>query len=215
MCIRDRSHLDQAAVTALTGWGDASLANGADIEPGNWSLDNFGQILIATIFNGRTFTWQPLQNNTNALTTRATIMSGAPTKSIMTIVSDQDRHLIHLGTETTIGNNSTQDKMFIRFSNQEDFNTYEPTSVNTAGTFRLDDGTEIRSAIRAKDYILITTDTAAYTLQFVGARLHLVFERLVQTADVLDHMQCNLKMVLCIGWMTRVGLITLTERLIL
>ena len=163
------SHSDGAAVVALTGWGDASLANGADIEPGNWSLDNFGQILIATIFNGRTFTWQPIQNTPNALNTRATIMSGAPTKSIMTIVSDQDRHLIHLGTETTIGNSSTQDKMFIRFSNQEDFNTYEPTSVNTAGTFRLDDGTEIRSAIRAKDYILITTDTAAYTLQFVGA----------------------------------------------
>ena len=42
-------------------------------------------------------------NNPNALSTRATIMSGAPTKSIMTIVSDKDRHLIHLGTETTIG----------------------------------------------------------------------------------------------------------------
>jgi hypothetical protein len=96
-------------------------------------------------------------------------MSGAPTKSIMTIVSDQDRHLIHLGTETTIGETSTQDKMFIRFSDQEDFNTYEPTSINTAGTFRLDDGTEIRSAIKGKDYILITTDTAAYTLQYVGA----------------------------------------------
>ena len=163
------SHLDGASVVALTGWGDASLAGGTSIEPGNWSLDNFGQILIATIFNGRTFIWQPLQNTSNALTTRATLMAGAPTKSIMSIVSDQDRHLIHLGTETIIGNTSTQDKMFIRFSDQEDYNVYQPTSVNTAGTFRLDDGTEIRSAVKGKDYILITTDTAAYTLQYVGA----------------------------------------------
>jgi len=163
------SHSNGAAVTALTGWGSDSLAGGVDVNPGNWSLDNYGQILIATIFNNRTFTWQPIQNNANALTTRATIMSGAPTRSIMTIVSDQDRHLIHLGTETTIGDPNTQDKMFIRFSNQEDFNTYAPTSTNTAGTFRIDDGTEIRSAIRAKDYILVTTDTAAYTIQYVGA----------------------------------------------
>ena len=163
------SHLDGVGVVALTGWGDSSLAGGTTIDPGSWSLDNYGQILIATIFNGRTFTWQPIQNTASALTTRATIMSGAPTKSVMTIVSDQDRHLIHLGTETTIGNTSTQDKMFIRFSNQENFNEYAPTSVNTAGTFRIDDGTEIRAAIRAKDYILITTDTAAYSMQFTGA----------------------------------------------
>ena len=58
-------------------------------------------------------------------------MSGAPTKTILTLTSDQDRHFIHLGTETTIGSTSTQDKMFIRFSDQENFSVYEPTSVNT------------------------------------------------------------------------------------
>jgi hypothetical protein len=85
-------------------------------------LDNFGQILTATILNGRTFTWQPIQNTSSALTTRATIMSGAPTKTNTSIVSDQDRHFIHLGTETTIGSQNTFDPMFIRFSNQENFN---------------------------------------------------------------------------------------------
>jgi len=163
------SHADGVGVVALTGWGDPALAAATDIEPGNWSLDNFGEILVATIFNGRTFTWNPIHAAANALETRATIMSGAPTRSIMTIVSDQDRHLFHLGTETTVGATATQDKMFIRFSDQEDFSTYQPTSVNTAGTFRLDDGTEIRAAVKGKDYILVTTDTAAYTLQFVGA----------------------------------------------
>ena len=165
------SHSNGDTVTALTAWGEASLVEGQStiIDPANWSLDNFGQILVATIFNGRTFTWQPLNTSGSALATRATLMSGAPTKSILTIVSDQDRHLVHLGTETTIGTVSSQDKMFIRFSDQENFNVYQPTSVNTAGTFRLDDGTEIRAAVKGKDYILIVTDSAAYTMQFVGS----------------------------------------------
>jgi hypothetical protein len=95
-------------------------------------------------------------------------MTGAPTASRMTIVSDRDRHVVHLGTETTIGSGSSQDPMFIRFSDQEDFTTYTPTSTNTAGTFRLDTGNKIVTAISGKDYNLILTDTAAYLMQFVG-----------------------------------------------
>lgn len=86
----------------------------------------------------------------------------------MSLVSGRDRHLIHLGTETTVGNTSTQDKMFIRFSDQEDRTDYTPVSTNTAGTFRLDSGSRIVGATRAKDYILILTDTSAYVMQFVG-----------------------------------------------
>jgi hypothetical protein len=113
------SHSDGAGVEVFTGWGSASLSSSTILDPADWSLDNFGQILTATILNGRTFTWQPIQNTPNALTTRATIMSGAPTKTNTSIVSDQDRHFIHLGTETTIGSQNTFDPMFIRFSNQE------------------------------------------------------------------------------------------------
>jgi hypothetical protein len=163
------SHSDGAGVEAFTAWGEDALASSTLIDPANWSLDNFGQILTATILNDRSFTWQPIQNIPNALTTRATLMSGAPTRTTISIVSDQDRHFIHLGTETTIGTKNSFDPMFIRFSNQENFNEYQPTSVNTAGTFRIDDGTEIVGAIKAKDYILILTDTAAYSMQYVGA----------------------------------------------
>ena len=150
------------------GWGDASSTSTVILDPGSWSLDHFGQILIATVKNGKTFQWSPINLDPNALTTRATIVSGAPTRSVMSIVSERDRHLIVLGTETTIGNASTQDKMFIRFSDQENISEYAPTSINTAGTFRLDSGVKIIGAAKAKDYILILTDTAAYVMQFVG-----------------------------------------------
>ena len=147
-------------------WGEASSSATVVLSPGNWSFDNFGQILIATIKNGKTFSWNP--STAGALNIRATVIAGAPTASIMTIVSDRDRHLIALGTETTIGSPSTQDPMFIRFSNQEDFNTWAPTATNTAGTFRLDTGNSIIGAVQGKDYIFILTDQAAYVMQFVG-----------------------------------------------
>ncbi len=149
-------------------WGTPRTTANALLDPGLWSLDNFGQILIATVHNGKSFQWTPIAGNASALVTRAAIIAGCPTVSYMSIVSDRDRHLVLLGTETIIGDPTTQDKMFIRFSDQEDINVYAPTSVNTAGTFRIDSGTEIRCASKGKDYTFIATDSAAYIMQFIG-----------------------------------------------
>ena len=162
------AHSSGAGVEVFTGWGIESLSQTLTTDPASWSLDNFGEQLIATIKNGKSFSWNPINSNSNALNTRATIISNAPTKSVMSLVSDRDRHLVMLGTETTIGDQSTQDKMFIRFSDQENISDYAPTSVNTAGTFRLDSGTKIVGAIKGKDYTFILTDNAAYVMQFVG-----------------------------------------------
>jgi hypothetical protein len=147
-------------------WGTERTVSDVVLDPGNWSLDNFGQILIATIFDGRTFTWNPGASGARSI--RATVMSGAPTSTRLTQVSDRDRHLFHFGTETTIGDPSTVDPMFIRFSNQEDYNTYQPTATNTAGTFRVDKGNKIMGAVSGKDYTLVLTDTSAYVIQYVG-----------------------------------------------
>jgi len=147
-------------------WGTERSTSDVILDPGLWSLDNFGQILVATIHNGKTFTWNA--GASNPRDNRATIMTGAPTASRLTQVSDRDRHLFHFGTETTIGDPTTQDPMFIRFSNQEDFNTYAPTATNTAGTFRVDKGNVIVGAVSGKDYTLVLTDSSAYVIQFVG-----------------------------------------------
>jgi hypothetical protein len=149
-------------------WGTARSSSTVVLDPGSWSLDNYGQLLVATVRNGKTFTWSPLAAEPAALTTRATVVSGAPTRSLMSLVSDRDRHLFLMGTETTIGTASTQNRMFIRFSNQEDINVYAPTATNTAGTFLLDQGNEIVTAVQGKDYVLVLTDQAAYVIQFVG-----------------------------------------------
>ena len=162
-------------------WGEAASASDVSLEPGLWSLSNFGQVLIATIANGKTFTWN--SGDAARLTTRAsTTTSGFettnnPTATRVTLVSPTTRHLIHLGTETTIGTPSTQDDMFIRFSDQENINDYAPTAVNTAGTQRLQDGTKIMGSLKAKETILIWTDNALYTMKFVGAPFTFGFEQ--------------------------------------
>ena len=163
------------------GWGDASSANDVSLEPGLWSLSNFGQVLIATIANGKTFTWN--SGDASRLTTRASTTTAGfettnnPTASRVTLVSPTTRHLIHLGTETTIGDTSTQDDMFIRFSDQENINLYAPTAINTAGSQRLQDGTKIIGSLKAKEVILIWTDNALYTMKFVGSPFTFGFEQ--------------------------------------
>tara|TARA_R110002167_G_scaffold80471_5_gene221263 strand:- start:4212 stop:6611 length:2400 start_codon:yes stop_codon:yes gene_type:complete len=160
------AHSTGASVEFYIAWGQQSLTSTVTLDPGLWSLDNFGQILTATIHNGETFTWN--SGAASARNIRATIMANAPTKTRLTQVSDRDRHVFHFGTETTIGNSTTQDPMFIRFSDQENFNVYQPTAVNTAGTFRLDKGNEIVGAVSGKDYTLVLTDSSAYVIQYVG-----------------------------------------------
>jgi hypothetical protein len=149
-------------------WGTARSSSTVVLDPGSWSLDNYGQLLVATVRNGKTFTWSPLAANPSALTTRAVVVNGAPTRSLMSLVSDRDRHLFLMGTLDDLADSTSQNRMFIRFSNQEDINTYAPTATNTAGTFLLDQGNEIVTAVQGKDYVLVLTDQAAYVIQFVG-----------------------------------------------
>jgi hypothetical protein len=152
----------------LEAWGTARSSSTVVLDPGSWSLDNYGQLLVATVRNGATYTWTPLEGDPDALTTRAAIVANAPTKSLMSLISDRDRHLFLMGTEDTVGDPTTQNRMFVRFSSQEDINTWNPTATNTAGTFTLDQGNEIVTAVQGKDYVLVLTDQAAYVMQFVG-----------------------------------------------
>ena len=170
-------HSSGATVTDASNFFAWNAAASGDVvtAPGLWSLDNFGNKLVATINGGESFEWD--SNPTSANITRATIISGAPTASAFSLVSTPDRHLIFFGTETTIGTKSTQDPMFIRFSSQEDINTYTPTATNTAGTQRLADGSKIVGAIRGRDSIYIWTDTALFVMRFVGPPFTFSFQQ--------------------------------------
>ena len=171
------SHSDGATATNAsdyTKWG-ASQTGDIVTAPGLWHLDNFGNKLIATIVDGSTFQWD--SDATGATSTRATIISGCPTATRQTLVSTPDRHLICFGTETTIGTTTTQDDMYIRWSDQESLTSWTPTATNTAGTQRLADGTRIVGAIRGRDATYIWTDTSLFIMRFVGAPFTFSFQQ--------------------------------------
>jgi len=179
-----QAHSTNAVVqnaTDFTGYGSAVEASTITLEPGLWSLNSFGQVLVATILNGKTFTWNAgiaARFTTHASTTTTNfITTSNPTATRSTLISPTTRHLIHFGTETTIGDPTTQDDMFIRFSADESINEYTIEAVNTAGSQRLQDGTKIMGALVAKENILVWTDNALYTMKFVGAPFTFGFEQ--------------------------------------
>lgn len=159
---------------SLSTWGtprpsSVAVALGARI----WQLDSFGEDVICQVVNGGIYLF-----NTSSYTARATVISGAPTKSAYALVSTPDRHLVCFGTESIIGTPTSQDPMFVRFSNQEDINTFVESSINTAGGQRLTDGSQIISAIRSRGQILIFTDTSIHGMQYIGPPYTFGFQQL-------------------------------------
>jgi hypothetical protein len=146
-----------------------------------WHFDNFGQVLLMQLVDGELYQWNPA----DGVDTRATLVSGAPTKNGYMLVSSPDRHLIALGTETTIGDPSTQDPLFVRFSNQEDINTFTESVTNTAGGQRLSDGNRIQTAVRARGQILILTDTSLHGMQYIGPPYTFGFQQLGSNCGAL------------------------------
>ena len=149
----------------LETWGTPRTAGaGVALSARIWQFDIFGEDLICQYTDGATYYWDLSAGTSN----RATVLANAPTSSKYAIISTPDRHLVLLGTETTIGDAATQDPMFVRFSNQEDVNTWAESATNTAGGQRLSDGNLIVSALRSRGQILILTDTSLHGMQFIG-----------------------------------------------
>jgi len=159
----------------LSTWGTPRPGDaGVQLLAGIWQIDSYGQNVLCQVVDGSIYQWDP----TTGLATRATIVAGAPTKSKFMLVSTPDRHLVCFGTETAIGTPASQDPMFVRFSNQEDINTFTESAINTAGGQRLTDGSTIITAIRSRGQILIFTDTSVHGQQYVGPPYTFGFQQL-------------------------------------
>ena len=159
---------------SLSTWGTPRPSSvGVSLNARIWQFDNFGEDVICQIANGGLYLF-----NTSSYTSRVTAISGAPTRSSYALVSTPDRHLVCFGTESVIGSPTTQDPMFVRFSNQEDIKSFAESAINTAGGQRLTDGSQIISAIRSRGQILIFTDTSLHGMQFVGPPYTFGFQQL-------------------------------------
>ena len=152
-------------------WGQSSWGGGINsfsTQLRLWTLDNFGEDLVANPRGGSIYYW----DKTNGETTRAvdfstlTNASDTPTIANQIIVSEIDRHIICMGCNP-IGT-TTQDPMQVRWSDQENAAQWTPKTNNTAGGLRLSSGSEIVGAVRTRQEIVIFTDTSLYSMQFIG-----------------------------------------------
>ena len=164
-----------AATWSLSTWGTARTTSEIDIDLAQWSLDNWGEDLIITQKNGATYVWD---TSSGMSSNRATAIANAPTTTSLSLVTPESRHLVCLGTETTIADSSTQDKMFIRWSDQENYNEFTANAINTSGSQRLAAGSEIRAAKAGRAETLIWTDTSIFSMQFIGAPFTFGFKKL-------------------------------------
>lgn len=143
-------------------WGTARSTSNVILDAGIWHFDNAGEDLFAWLKNGGLYKW----DTSAGVGTPLAVVTNAPTKSVTGLISTPDRHAICFGT-TLIGS-TTQDKMFIRWSSQENFTTWTPGVTNTSGSQRLGEGSRIIAAQSTRGEILVWTDTALHSMQFIG-----------------------------------------------
>ena len=152
-------------------WNEPRSASESDVNLTNssWNLNLWGEDLIATVRGGAIYYWTV----SGTVSTRAVLvssLSGAlsvPTVATVTTVSFPDRHFIAGGCTEYAGGGDL-DEMLIRWSDQEDFTDFGPTSTNSAGDQRLEVGTKIVSIVNAREETIISTDSAIYGMTFVG-----------------------------------------------
>ena len=168
-----------------SGWGASPWSDGtwgavAALSATNqlrlWSHDNFGEDLIMNVRSGGVYYWDTSAKTLG--TDRAVALSDlsganlAPTLGLQTIVSDIDRHVIVLGADPLNSGGTARtgaiDPMFIAWCDQENVTEWEPKAINTAGSARLSAGSNIIGGLRARQEILVWTDTSLYSMKFIG-----------------------------------------------
>ena len=156
------------------GWGSSTSLTASN-QLRLWTHDNFGENLIINPRGGGIFRWVE-DNGTNTRATELSGVSGAnlvPTVGLQVITSETDRHLIVLGADPISGSSRTGsvDPMLVAFSDQENELQFEPLATNTAGSLRLSSGSSIVGGLKARQEILIWTDTSVYSMNFIGPPL--------------------------------------------
>ena len=176
----------QATVCAsqTRAWNDPTSAGASDFSSQitQWSLDNWGEDVIANRRRGTIYYWDADASTTPL---RATKVSGAtnstPTTVNSIIVSPNDRHLITLGSNefgTTASPSGTYNPMVVRWSNQEDYTNWVPSISSTSGESILTDGTKVVGAKRSRNAINIWTDNSLWLMQFVGPPFIFKFQQI-------------------------------------
>lgn len=184
--------IGQAGNVTVTGWGTGpfgaglygfgSTITGIAVALRIWSLDNFGEDLLAAPSGGSLYHW----DLTSGTAARAVLVSTAPFTIQWMLVSPEARHVVAFGAGTgSAASPGDPDKLLIRWASSEDFTLWIPTSVNSAGDLRLDKGSEILTAIESRGDIITLTDESLHAMQFIGGILVFGLRHLGQSVSII------------------------------
>ncbi len=175
------THANGAVVynaTTYTGWGQSS-AQGVGQQLRLWSQANFGDYLLINPRNGPIYMWVPQYSGSNVLlfNSPANLLSNTstgiyqtdadcPTVAAQVMVSDSSRFVLAFGCNDY--GSTEQDPMLIRWGDQESYQVWTPAITNQAGSFRLSSGSTIVTAIQTRQEIVVLSDAAVYSMQYLG-----------------------------------------------
>lgn len=146
-----------------------AIIPGSPIAANDWSLDNWGEILIAGVTDGPIFTWNPIDGYQNAF-----ILYNGPLVNTGCFVAMPQRQIIAYGSSFT----GIKDPLLVRWCDIDDFNTWIGTAVNAAGSFRIPTGNAIIGGMQSSQQALLWTDLDVWAMQFIDGQLVYGFNKL-------------------------------------
>lgn len=162
------------------GLGPYGIGGGSAVSPhafGVWSLDNWGEVLIANVYNGGLYLWSP-----SGITVRATAIPNAPTINIGAFVATPAQILIAFGSET----GSVQDPLLVRWSDVSDYTVWIASSTNQAGSFRLSSGSRIVAGYQAPQRAFLWTDVDLWSVTYIGPPFVYGFQKVASQCGAIS-----------------------------
>lgn len=172
-------------------WGRGTWGSAATVSVGNslrqWSQDNYGEDLIFNVRNGGVYYWYGAGGNTVRAVSLSSLSTdtSTPTLATQVLTSDRDRHVIAFGANQ--GGSTAQDPLLIRFSDGEDPFTWYPSATNTAGDMRIGSGTKIVKAVETKREIVVFSDVAVYSMQYLGPPYTFGIQQLAANITIIGY----------------------------
>lgn len=150
------------STTGVRAWNTAASASNITFLGSNWSLDNYGEDLLACRRGGRIYVWD---RDAAATPERATLVTASPSVNDFILVSPNDRHVISLGAT---GFAAAYSPLRVRWSDQNDYTNWTPSVSSTSGELDLADGTRLVGGVRSRNQIHLWTDKSIYGMEYTG-----------------------------------------------
>jgi hypothetical protein len=176
------------------GWGSSGVV-GVGQQLRLWSADNYGEDLFFAPRNGGVYYWDATLGTSvrgvllnDAATTAGAAGQFVPNQTAQVISAPVQRFVICMGANPydSTDPNTEFNPMLVRWSDQDNPFNWVLSITNQSGEFPLTDGSFIVTSANTRQEILIWTDSALYSMQYIGAPLVYRFEIMMDNLSIMS-----------------------------